>query len=73
MDLLLKISDEIREVNPGAIQGDEPAVFANSIISGVDSIKKHKFNNVEHEISCIWRYSDQIIRYLGKAEYTIIG
>ncbi len=73
LDLLLTVSNEVREVDAETVLGADPAVFADSIISGVEEIRSRAFDNVQREIDCIWGYADKVIRYLGTAKYTITG
>ncbi len=73
LDLLLVVSNEVRGVDAETVLGDNPAVFADNIVSSVEQIREHAFDSVQHKINCIWSYSDGIIRYLGNTGYTIIG
>lgn len=74
LDLLEYVSEEVRRVNPDKVLGEDPVEFAEGIISGIDEIRNYSsFRNDQHRIKCIWDYADQIIRYLGIAEYTIVG
>ena len=73
LNSLLKVADEIRNVDPNSVLGALPTSLADSITSSVNCIQNHAFSNSDLEIKCIRDYSDKIIRYLKDNEYTIIG